>query len=432
MDAADLDRRFRSYSRCIPPYLVARLLELGHAEEVEFQAGRGEWFCAWELAQRLAAEGRRGEAWKLLDPYVATGWWTAVEAAAGLLEAWRRGDEAIALARTHAEGGGRVALAFLGRLLARQGRGGEGFALLLPHVGDAFLAIALVDVAGMAGRDEEVAALLTDRIEAGHPCEDPTCRLRDPSPSVAAHLLATVRERQGRIDDALALLRPAPTDSPVHGHEQLADLLVRHGRIEELRAYAEELGNPARRLAELLEERGDLEGAIAVYRRPGASEGFRRFGAVQLAALLERHGRGGEAIDVLRALADEPLGAEDWLVRRLCTLYADQGRAEEGLAYLDGLKSLRGEEDWGFFEMRLPLLAACGRREEALELARAHPEGGTWYGASSIALLLAGAGSVEEAVTVLEAHACDNATDLAEHLITLGRVKEAVAVSRRH
>lgn len=432
MDAADLDRRFRSYSRCIPPYLVSRLLDLGHAEEVAFQAGRGEWFCAWELARRLAGEGQRAEAWKLLDPYVATGWWTAVEAAAGLLEAWGRVDEAIALARPHAEGGGREALAFLGRLLARQGRGDEGFALLLPHIRDPFLAIALVDVAGIAGRDEEVATLLADRIEAGHRCEDPACRQTAPSPAGATYLLATVRERQGRVDDALALLRPGPLESPVHGHEQLAGLLVRSGRIEELRAYAEELGNPARRLAGLLEERGDLEGAIAVYRRPEASENFRRFGAVELAALLERHGRGGEAIEVLRALADAPLGAEDWLVRRLCALYADQGRAEEGLAYLDDLTSRRGEEDWTFFEMRLPLLAACGRREEALGLARAHPEGDTWYGASSIALLLAGAGRVEEAVTVLDAHACDSTSDLAEHLITLGRVKEAVAVLQRH
>ncbi|MPY39005.1 hypothetical protein FNH04_03370 [Streptomyces phyllanthi] len=36
MDAADLDYRARTQSGCIPPHLVSGLLELGHAEVVEF------------------------------------------------------------------------------------------------------------------------------------------------------------------------------------------------------------------------------------------------------------------------------------------------------------------------------------------------------------------------------------------------------------
>ncbi|MFI5476671.1 hypothetical protein ACIA6D_41670 [Streptomyces cacaoi] len=51
MDAADLDYRTRTLTGCIPPLLVARLLELGHEREVEFQVGRGEWFCALEWAR---------------------------------------------------------------------------------------------------------------------------------------------------------------------------------------------------------------------------------------------------------------------------------------------------------------------------------------------------------------------------------------------
>jgi hypothetical protein len=50
VDAADLDLRARTLTGCIPPHLVSRLVELGHCEEVEFQAGRGEWFCAREWA----------------------------------------------------------------------------------------------------------------------------------------------------------------------------------------------------------------------------------------------------------------------------------------------------------------------------------------------------------------------------------------------
>ncbi|MGW0578826.1 hypothetical protein ACWD25_23295 [Streptomyces sp. NPDC002920] len=43
MDAADLDYRARTRSGCIPPELVSRLLERGHVDVVELQAGRGEW-----------------------------------------------------------------------------------------------------------------------------------------------------------------------------------------------------------------------------------------------------------------------------------------------------------------------------------------------------------------------------------------------------
>ncbi|MGE7439025.1 tetratricopeptide repeat protein [Kitasatospora sp. NPDC001175] len=307
--------------------------------------------------------------------------------------------------------------------IARHGRGEEAFTLLLPQIEDWFLAAALVDVAEGAGRDEDAAALLAARIEAPQGSEDPSCRRSGVKPDNAVYLLAAIRERQGRIDDAIALLHS-------RDHGQLADLLARHGRIEELRAYAatEHHGRAAQRLAELLEERGDVEGAIAVYRQPGDPQARRRSGAVQLKELLVRRGRGIEAIEVMRSLGDSPGGAEDWIVRSLCALYADHGRAQDGLDYLDALKAHHGEEEWGFFEMRLPLMAACGRRQEAIDLARAHPEGDTWYGASSIAELLADDGRIEEVVAVLEPHPDGNRSELAWYLVDLGRVKDAVAL----
>lgn len=74
---------------------------------------------------------------------------------------------------------------------------------------------------------------------------------------------------------------------------------------------------------------------------------------VQLAELLVRHDRGDEATEVPRSLADGPGGHEDWIVHTLCTHYADRGRAEDGLAYLDTLKPRTGDEEWDFFRMRL-------------------------------------------------------------------------------
>lgn len=96
MDAADLDRQARTLSGCIPPLLVSRLLEIGHSEEVEAQARRGEWFCAWAWAQLLSDQGRQAEALEVLSPYVATGWWSAARTRAELLESWGRAEEAIA------------------------------------------------------------------------------------------------------------------------------------------------------------------------------------------------------------------------------------------------------------------------------------------------------------------------------------------------
>ncbi|MFF2146407.1 hypothetical protein [Kitasatospora sp. NPDC058190] len=204
MNSADLDYRTRTQSGCIPPHLVSRLLELGHAGEVEFQAGRGEWCCAREWAQLLDGRGRPEEALAVLAPYVATGWWTAAEAAAELLEARGRVDEAIALARPHAEGGDRLAMDSFARLLARHGRGDEAFTLLRPHVENWLLAEALVDVAEGTGRHEEAAELLTARIEAVRRCSSESCGGHGVEPSNTVGLLASIRERQGRVDEAIA------------------------------------------------------------------------------------------------------------------------------------------------------------------------------------------------------------------------------------
>ncbi|MEV0134890.1 hypothetical protein AB0H83_41355 [Dactylosporangium sp. NPDC050688] len=430
LDAEDLGYRTRMLTGCIPPYAVIRLLELGHAGEVERQAARGEWFCALAVAEDAAPQRARA----VLAPFVATGWWEAAEALARLLERWGQGEEAIALVRSHVAAGNRSALEFLGRLLARHGRAGEAFELLRPHVEDWWLAAALVDVAEVCGRDEEAVALLQARVDAAvRVCEHPTCNSRQVEPFNAVGLLADIRERQGRIDEAIALLHTRYGTS-VNGRDQLADLLARHDRVEELRAYAaaDYHGHAAKRLAELLEEGGDVAGAVEVYRQLDDAVVPWVCRAVPLAELLTRHGRSDEAVEVLRSLVLSGTGHDDCLADLLCTQYAEQGRAADGLTFLDELKADRGEEDWEFFRLRLPLLAALGRLEEAVELARSHPEGDSWYGLLTLAALLADAGRTEEAVELLAQDERGHGYDLSTYLLDLGRVADAIAVLQRY
>ncbi len=395
---------------------------------VESQARRGEWFCALAWARVSGEQGRETDAWEALAPFVATGWWTAVAAAAELLEGWGRADEAIEVTRMRMEAGHPMALEFHARLLARHGRAEEAFDLLVPYVDDWARATALVDVASIAGRDEEAAALLADRIRVDHCCDGPWC-CSGLDPDTVLGLLAAIRERQGRVDEAIGLLRRRQITS-VDCRDQLADLLARHGRVDELRAHAALDGeeDALRLVAELLEGKGDVAGAIAVYGQAGSPAARDPNLAYELARLLARHGRGGEAITVMRAQADAHPG-DDWILHALSQLCLDQGRAADGLAHLDALDARRGGEvAWELYWMRLPLIAACAGVDEAVERARAHPEGNTWYAAEHIARLLAGVGRVKEAVAVLQRHDRRIGHDLAGYLVDLGRVEEALAL----
>ncbi|MEU3221375.1 hypothetical protein [Streptomyces sp. NPDC006971] len=105
-------------------------------------------------------------------------------------------------------------------------------------------------------------------------------------------LLATIRERQGYIDEAIALLRRRQIIS-INSRDQRAGLLARHDRIEELRACAALDGHEeaVQQLAQLLEKGEDVEGAIAVYGQAGGPAARNPNSAYELAQLLARHGR---------------------------------------------------------------------------------------------------------------------------------------------
>ncbi|WP_217238388.1 lipopolysaccharide assembly protein LapB [Streptomyces sp. AC555_RSS877] len=213
-----------------------------------------------------------------------------------------------------------------------------------------------------------------------------------------------------------------------------AGLLARHGRLDELRAAAatDDSRYAVQALARLLEERGDVEGAIAAYRQANGPVTRDPNSAFELAQLLVRHGRGNEAIDVMR-VQDDAHNGDDWTLHTLSDLCLDRGRPGDGLTHLNALDAARGgEEDWDLYWIRLPLIAARDGVDEAITQVRSHPDGATSYAAPHIAELLAGAGRTEEAIAVLEQHAHANSHDLAGYLIDVDRVEDALAVLQRY
>jgi TIR domain len=134
---------------------------------------------------------------------------------------------------------------------------------------------------------------------------------------------------------------------------RLADLLAERGDLDGLRARADAGDRDAAlRLADLLAERGDLDGAVQVLRTRVADNA--------LADLLTRHGDLNEAIEVVRAPAD---AGDRAAALQLATLLAKRGDLDELRARADA-----GDRDAAH---QLPdLLIKQGRGEESERLRR--------------------------------------------------------------
>lgn len=406
------------------PLLVRTLLEYGHVDVVRELVHEGDWLCAHEWAKQLADQGRHDEALAVLTPFTVTGLWGPVKAAGDLLEQLGRADEAIALCEPVAAAGVRPAIEHTARLMVRHGRAAEGFELLLPHVDDAFHARALVDISAGLGRDEELVVLL-----------------RSVQSANAVVLLATVLERQGHVDEAIALLddnhhRDGQTNVDVV--ECLADMLVRHGRRTQLEQLIEGHGEAfaVARLARHSKENGDIEGAIKAWRVYSEASGHNVDTSVGL--LLIEAGRVDEGLDTLRTGLpyDDQSGLQGW-----CSLMDEHGRAEETFAVIDELAATDefadpdtdGELPWDYFCRRTEMLSATGRDEQALEEMRARSDAGALYSLDYQATLLAELGRLDEALAlrVVVAREAHNVPDLALLMIRRGQVREAIDLIRQ-
>ncbi|GAA0910147.1 tetratricopeptide repeat protein [Virgisporangium aurantiacum] len=398
----------------LPPEVALALVEHGRFQEARLRAEDGDWHCARPLAQALVTRGEVDAGLAVLRPFADHGHWEAVESLAGVLDECGRTDEAIELVRRHLTAGGPYGATRLAALLARQGRTDEVIGLLGPHVADFVYAEALVALTAGTGRDEEVASLLRERIEADR---HRAGRWPNLPPNTEA-LLVAVLERQGRIDDAVAVLRARlrSGDASANHVEHLAEILARHGRERELRLLAAEADGAAWPLAVWLEEQGRVDQAVEVL-RPLADGGSSNAAAV-LAELLTRHGRVDEAVGILRSTPDD-----ECLLTLLCDLLISQGRPDEALAAVDDVAARHGDMWSELRVQRWRVLAQCGRIEEAIAAARDVP-----YLTTELADLLVEAGRPDEAITVLRRaqHDAWSTTQLAKLLIQQGHVSEAI------
>ncbi|MCF2526517.1 tetratricopeptide repeat protein [Yinghuangia soli] len=418
VNAEDLERQSQLYTG-VPPITVDLLVEHGHLDTLVEAARAGDWFCAQRSVRELADRGQREQAWELLAPYVETGWWDAVREAATLLQEWRRTDDALELLRGYVGGHQRFARGETARLLASVGRVDEAIAELRPHVHDSLLLEALVEATDAGRRDAEVIALL-------EPLADQ--RLRTGEPRNAAIMLARVLDRAGRTDEATALLRAhvAATDSADNVRE-LAWLLARHDRFEELYALADRYADAATpALVDRLVVLDRADEAVAFLRASAARNAT--WTGTRLVMQLAELGRLAEAVEEAKPVVEK--ASCPCMLLGLLELLVDAERVDLALDVLDAADAnpalataTGGTRPW--------LLSEAGRHEEALAAAQARSE--EEYGRTGgIARVLEAAGRVDEAVALLEEAAETDYDDvyLARLLILTGRPREAVALHR--
>ncbi len=426
-DAAELDRRARQYDGWIAPWNVSLLIEHGCMGEVRKLAETGDWYCARAWATALIEQGQPDAAIEVLIPFTETGWWGASRVVADLLEGWGRVEEALARCWPFAEAGDRLAVVHTAEMLTRHGRAEEGFELLLPHVADWYPLRALVAISAGLGHDEQLIKLLRPRTR-----QSPGKWSHDAA--TAIELLATVLERVGRADEAVTVLREsiaASSSIHVNTFQQLADILIRHDGLDELREVVAGRGgkHAVSRLARHLAERGDIDAALAeLYAVPEVPD-YRPDG--HAARILIEAGRIDEGLAAMRNVLDP---SHQCATREWWELMVDHGRADDALAVIDDLAASWDQGmTWELLCERVWLLNYAGRKEQAIEESRGHPEIDTWYGAWTLSDLLIDAGRLDEAAAVLEPSFREgqNADSMAQLMIRQGRAEEAIAVLRR-
>ncbi|GAA3475538.1 hypothetical protein GCM10018966_000640 [Streptomyces yanii] len=404
-------------------------MEHGHLDLV-IQAAeeRSEWFCAEGAVEELCRTGKFGQALKVMEPFVATGWPTAVWAKADISLRAGRPQEALNLVRP--DEAGRTSKAEchdFAKLLARAGRVDEAIDLLVPHIDGWWTLSVLVEITEGQDRDEQVLELIAPHADSARQARGES--RWNHSFSNAQELQAQVLERASRADEAIRIL-----GQDIAGHHYLtqntlttyAGLLARHGRLDELRELA--TGQNAHTVLDIyagaLRDHGRAEEAEAVMREAIAADDWVGYRAWLSSALLQ-DGRLDDAI----AVAEPGFGWYDCSNLLAPLVYLMLDRPEE-LLYLVEHPSVVPHYDHEEFQhwWRALALAGLGRVDEAIALAEADPD--PWTDPRIVkADLLSITGHLDAAAAELRALGTIKAREaLCEVLVRQGQAAEAIAV----
>ncbi|MFI6038479.1 hypothetical protein ACIBBD_30950 [Streptomyces sp. NPDC051315] len=429
MNVDDLQWQARTYGG-ITPRTADLLLGLGHLDLVEQAAGeRGEWFCALAAVRELCAAGNHERAWAVIQPFAATGWKPAVTEAAEVRFRTGRVDEALALVRPDEPVKEGRQWRDYALLLARAGRLDDAIEVLAPHLEDWWLQSTLVEMTEGRDRDERVLELLAPWAEGARRAraEGEWCHPGEQ----ALTLQARVLERAGRVDEAVRRLGADVTSCRYlvqNTVEFYAELLARHGRIDELRELA--TGDHAtaalKPYVKALEDRGRAQEAEIILREIIHATDHPHHRST-LVDLLARQGRIDDAVEVGRPTFEyyDCGNHLEWVLH----LLVEDGRPEQALRLLDERSAQYVKEHaYSVNSKRLWLLAAAGRHEEAIAEAMALSPEECWDRDGTIARLLEKVGRVDEALALLRSSAGSQAPqELANLLIRQGRPAEAIA-----
>ncbi|MFF7602478.1 tetratricopeptide repeat protein [Streptomyces mirabilis] len=414
------------------PRIVDEILERGGLEVlVEAAREREDWFCAVGAARGLCAVGDFGRAWTVMAPFAVSGWQPAVRAGADVLLRWNRVEQALELAHPDRRGQDSCdAWRDYAEALVRAGRVDEAIGVLVPFLRDRRVLRGLVEMTDGQGCDERVLEVVTPIAEEFR---------RDPTQGSVGDLWevlpaqARVLERSGRADEAIRLLGTdvaARRYGPQNNIDFYAELLARHGRVEELRDLAtgtqkSSAAGPYVKALENLGRAGEAEAYLRdliAAKHPGWYENA-------LMELLIRQGRFDDAIEAVKHTFDDLYDRN--LLQAAMILLAEQGQHDKAIELTEGRSPefLAENEAFWLRSNRWWLMGEAGRAREAIEEIEALPAGEVDDRELTIAWLLAQDSRVEQAIARLRPLPGKRAaTDLAALLIRQTRFTEAVAV----